>query len=386
MADIAFEKELAVTETGIEGLAVVDLAVHGDSRGWFKENWQRAKMTALGIPDLRVVQNNISYNEKRGVTRGIHAEPWNKFISVARGSVFGAWVDLREGSATYGKVYTTVLDPSKAIYVPRGVGNSFQALEDGTVYTYLVDAHWSLELKKTYTFVNLADPELAIEWPIPLSEAVISKADLGHPLLKDVIPMAPKRTLFIGGETELGCAFRSLVSCKMSVKEYDFIDSSVFDICDLKAYESIDGPLYGAIVACVPNDRIASATRIESKKKNWTADSMGPVLLARFCAEHGIDLVCVSSLPAFGIDENCFSSVSDYASLQFELVGMMGETAIQSCPSHYIVRKGCCAPYEADAQTTANVILDLLENKPPYGIYSVSDYLLSAKAKTAKRI
>lgn len=149
MADIAFEKDLSVAETGIEGLMVVDLAVHGDSRGWFKENWQRAKMTALGIPDLRVVQNNISYNDSRGVTRGIHAEPWDKFISVARGSVFGAWVDLREGSATYGKVFTCTLDPSKAIYVPRGVGNSFQALEDGTAYTYLVDAHWSLELKPT---------------------------------------------------------------------------------------------------------------------------------------------------------------------------------------------------------------------------------------------
>lgn len=59
MADIAFEKDLSVAETGIGGLKVVDLAVHGDSRGWFKENWQRAKMCALGIPDLRVVQNNV---------------------------------------------------------------------------------------------------------------------------------------------------------------------------------------------------------------------------------------------------------------------------------------------------------------------------------------
>ena len=67
MADIAFEKDLSVAETGIVGLKVVDLAVHGDSRGWFKENWQRAKMTALGIPDLRVVQNNISYNDSRAL-------------------------------------------------------------------------------------------------------------------------------------------------------------------------------------------------------------------------------------------------------------------------------------------------------------------------------
>ena len=103
MADIAFEKDLTVAETGIGGLKVVDLAVHGDSRGWFKENWQRAKMCALGIPDLRVVQNNISYNEKRGVTRGIHAEPWDKFISVARGSVFGAWVDLARAAPPTGR-------------------------------------------------------------------------------------------------------------------------------------------------------------------------------------------------------------------------------------------------------------------------------------------
>ena len=103
MADIAFEKDLSVAETGIGGLKVVDLAVHGDSRGWFKENWQRAKMCALGIPDLRVVQNNVSYNDSRGVTRGIHAEPWDKFISVARGSVFGAYTAVDRAETPEGR-------------------------------------------------------------------------------------------------------------------------------------------------------------------------------------------------------------------------------------------------------------------------------------------
>ena len=93
-----FEKELRVTETNIPGLLVFDLPVHGDNRGWFKENWQRAKMTALCLPDFGPVQNNISFNAKRGVTRGIHAEPWDKYISVATGEIFGAWVDLRPGS------------------------------------------------------------------------------------------------------------------------------------------------------------------------------------------------------------------------------------------------------------------------------------------------
>ena len=295
MADIAFEKDLSVTETGIGGLKVVDLAVHGDNRGWFKENWQRAKMTALGIPDFRIVQNNISYNDSRGVTRGIHAEPWDKFISVARGSVFGAWVDLREGSATYGKVFTCTLDPSRAIYVPRGVGNSFQALEDGTAYTYLVDAHWSLELKRTYTFVNLADPELAIEWPIPLDEATVSEADLNHPYLKDVVPMAPKRTLVTGCNGQLGHAVRALAEERGVAKDFDFCDIDTFDMSDPEAYSKYDWSLYGTVINCGAYTAVDRAETPEGRVIAWKANATGPALLARTCAGHGITLVHVSS-------------------------------------------------------------------------------------------
>ena len=378
MADIVFEKDLSVAETGIEGLKVVDLAVHGDSRGWFKENWQRAKMTELGIPDFRIVQNNISYNEKKGVTRGIHAEPWDKFISVARGSVFGAWVDLREGSETFGKVFTCTLDPSKAIYVPRGVGNSFQALEDGTAYTYLVDAHWSLELKKTYTFVNLADPELGIEWPIPLQDAVVSEADLNHPFLKDVIPMSPKRTLVIGGETEVGNAIKSIVGRQSSMSSYVFFDGATFDISDPKTYQSIDGSLYGAIINCSAGDGDGVMTSAEFESGNWTAEDMGSVLLARFCAEYGIDLVCISSLTTSRIDCECGSSVLDNGLLEFGLSEMMNEVAAQNCPNHYIVRKDCPLSSMTDNRSIAKTILDLLENKLPYGTYSMQGRLLGA--------
>ena len=148
-----------MTETGIPGLVVLDLPVHGDARGWFKENWQRAKMVAAGLPaEFRPVQNNVSFNAEKGVTRGIHAEPWNKFISVAAGSVFGVWVDLRPGTRSARSSPVSSIRPAR--FTCRAAwGNSFQALEDGTAYTYLVDAHWSAELKRTYTFVNLADPE-----------------------------------------------------------------------------------------------------------------------------------------------------------------------------------------------------------------------------------
>ena len=66
-----YAKPLSVTETSIPGLVVFDLPVHGDARGWFKENWQREKMTALGLPDFGPVQNNVSFNDAIGKGAGL---------------------------------------------------------------------------------------------------------------------------------------------------------------------------------------------------------------------------------------------------------------------------------------------------------------------------
>jgi dTDP-4-dehydrorhamnose 3,5-epimerase len=179
--------ELHVSKTDIPGLLVVALAVHGDSRGWFKESFQKAKMVEQGFPaDFNVIQNNISYNAQRGVTRGIHAEPWDKYISISVGSAFAAIVDLRKGD-TFGKVLTFELNPGIALYVPRGCGNSYQSLEDGTTYSYLVNEHWSPDAK--YTHVNLSDPDLKIQWPLPLEMAELSPKDKVNPMLKDIQPM-----------------------------------------------------------------------------------------------------------------------------------------------------------------------------------------------------
>ena len=87
MFDPTNYNELTVTESSIPGLFVIKLPVHGDNRGWFKENYQKEKMEILGLPSFDIVQNNISFNDKTGATRGLHAEPWNKFISTANGRV-----------------------------------------------------------------------------------------------------------------------------------------------------------------------------------------------------------------------------------------------------------------------------------------------------------
>ena len=189
MTENFFEKTLVAREIAeIRGMLEFDIPVHGDNRGWFKENFQKEKMLPLGFPNSFFsedkLQNNVSFSRKN-VLRGLHAEPWDKYISVAdNGRVLGAWVDLREGES-FGNVYQTEIDASKGVFVPRGVANGFQVLSDVVSYSYLVNDYWALELKPKYAFVNYADSTLGIKWE-DVANAEVSDADKNHPLLKDV--------------------------------------------------------------------------------------------------------------------------------------------------------------------------------------------------------
>lgn len=332
-----FEKELKVTKTNIPGLLVFDLPVHGDNRGWFKENWQRAKMTELGLPDFHPVQNNISFNASRGVTRGIHAEPWDKFISIGSGEIFGAWVDLRPGEG-FGQVFTTRLDPSKAIYVPRGVGNSFQALADNTVYTYLVNAHWSLEQKKTYTFVNLADPRLGIEWPIPLDQCELSEADKNHPMLAQAKPMVPRRTLVTGASGQLGQAIRQYVQDR-DLQGFEFTNIEDFDFADPEAYGRFDWSLYGTIINAGAYTAVDMAETDQGRQDAWKSNAVGPAMLAKVAEEHNMTLVHVSSDYVFDGHQKEHTESELFAPLGvYGQTKAAGDIAVSNIPRHYILR------------------------------------------------
>lgn len=175
-----------VSETVVPGLLHVQLEVHADERGWFKESFQQAKLEAAGLPHHEVVQHNVSYNAQAGVARGVHAEPWAKWVSPVHGRVFSAVVDLRDGPG-FGAVATFELGPDAALYVPRGCGNAFCSLEPHTVYDYLVDAHWSPT--ESYLAVDLFDPDLAIAWPFPREQLLISAKDAANPPLAAVRPV-----------------------------------------------------------------------------------------------------------------------------------------------------------------------------------------------------
>lgn len=284
-----YGKPLTVTATPIPGLVVCDLPVHGDARGWFKENWQREKMTGLGLPDFGPVQNNISFSDQVGTTRGIHAEPWDKWVSVATGRIFGAWVDLREGP-TFGGVYTTELDPSKAIFVPRGVGNSYQTLTPDTAYTYLVNDHWSPDA--AYSFLNLADETADIPWPIPLTDVEISAKDLTHPRLADVTPIPPRRILVIGANGQLGRALRAAYG---NAPHIEYTDRSTLDLTSPDLATARRWRDYGTIINAAAYTKVDTAETPDGRRDAWAANVTGVAALARIATGNGITLVHVSS-------------------------------------------------------------------------------------------
>jgi dTDP-4-dehydrorhamnose 3,5-epimerase len=282
---------LAVRRSAIPGLLFVDLPLHVDARGWFKENWQRAKMVALGLPDFAPVQNNISFNAEAGVTRGIHAEPWDKLISVAAGRVFGAWVDLRAPTHT---VVTAEIGPQTAVFVPSGVGNGFQTLEPGTSYSYLVNDHWSPAARDRYSYVNLADPSLAIEWPIPLAQAITSAADRNHPLLVDAIPPPSRPIRVLGSSGQLGRALSRVLPGAVGVGR------DVVDLADpgcgraLAAYLDAH-PKPTAIINAAAYTAVDEAETAEGRRRAWAVNAEGVARLVETCRDRRIRLVHISS-------------------------------------------------------------------------------------------
>ncbi len=389
-----FGKELRATATPIEGLVVYDLPVHGDNRGWFKENWQREKMLALGLPDFGPIQNNISFNDAVGTTRGIHAEPWDKWVSIATGRIFGAWVDLREGPG-FGTVFTTELDPSRAIFVPRGVGNSYQTLEPDTAYTYLVNDHWSPDA--SYSFLNLADETAAIDWPIPLAEVELSEKDRAHPRLADVSPIAAKKILVLGASGQLGRALRARLGDGSGIEYASRDDLDIEGGLD----EARTWRDYDVIVNAAAYTAVDAAETPEGRPEAWSANATSVAALARVCTQNRITLVHVSSDYVFdGSQSEPYREDAPFSPLGvYGQTKAAGDLAAATTPRHYIVRtswvigegknfvrtmasladRGIDPAVVSDqigrltfTSDIADGIVHLLDSKAPFGTYNLT--------------
>ena len=161
MGQIKVEKNVG----GIEGLCVIEPAVHGDARGYFMETYNEKDMKEAGI-DIHFVQDNQSMSTK-GVLRGLHFQkqyPQGKLVRVIKGSVYDVAVDLREGSPTYGQYYGVELteENKKQFYISEGFAHGFLVLSDVAEFCYKVTDFWHPGDESGLAW---NDPEINIQWP-----------------------------------------------------------------------------------------------------------------------------------------------------------------------------------------------------------------------------
>ncbi len=157
--------QIKVTPCPIEGLYIIEPAVHGDSRGYFMETYNLRDMQEAGL-DLSFVQDNQSMSTK-GVLRGLHFQkqyPQGKLVRVIRGSVFDVAVDLRPGSKTYGKWYGLELsaENKKQFYISEGFAHGFLVLSDTAEFCYKCTDFYHPGDEGGLAW---NDPAIGIQWP-----------------------------------------------------------------------------------------------------------------------------------------------------------------------------------------------------------------------------
>ena len=157
--------QIKVTKCPIEGLYIIEPAVHGDSRGYFMETYSLRDMQEAGL-DMTFVQDNQSMSVK-GVLRGLHFQkqyPQGKLVRVIKGSVFDVAVDLREGSATYGQWYGVELtaENKKQFYISEGFAHGFLVLSDTAEFCYKCTDFYHPGDEGGLAW---NDPAIGIRWP-----------------------------------------------------------------------------------------------------------------------------------------------------------------------------------------------------------------------------
>jgi dTDP-4-dehydrorhamnose 3,5-epimerase len=172
----------AFKQLDIPGLVLVEPRAFPDDRGYFLETYKRSEYRANGISE-DFVQDNHSCSAK-GVIRGIHLQraphAQGKLVRVAVGKVWDVAVDLREGSASFGKWVGVELSEEnhRMLWIPAGFGHGFVALSDIAHLMYKCTAEYD---KASEAGVRWDDPDLAIQWPLKAS--TVSEKDSGLPFL-----------------------------------------------------------------------------------------------------------------------------------------------------------------------------------------------------------
>lgn len=172
--------------TKIKDVVVFEPRIFTDDRGYFFETYNEKLFNDNGIT-AKFVQDNQS-KSSYGVIRGLHFQKGEhaqaKLVRVLQGSVLDVAVDLRAGSETYGKYVAVELSDvnNLQLFIPRGFAHGFSVLSRTAVFAYKCD---NLYCKESEGGIDCNDPDLGIDWQIPVEDRVLSEKDKLHPLFKD---------------------------------------------------------------------------------------------------------------------------------------------------------------------------------------------------------
>lgn len=176
-----------VIDTNLQDAKIIETDVFGDHRGFFTETYTKEKFEAVGI-DFDFTQDNQSLSVEPGVLRGLHYQraPYaqTKLLRAVTGVIYDVIVDIRKGSPTYGKWQGFILSEynHRQLLVPKGFAHGFVTLTPNVNVAYKVDGYYNPEADGGIAF---DDPDLGIDWPMPIEHLILSEKDKKHPRLKD---------------------------------------------------------------------------------------------------------------------------------------------------------------------------------------------------------
>jgi dTDP-4-dehydrorhamnose 3,5-epimerase len=177
---------MKITQTGFEGLVIIEPVVFSDARGYFMESYNSDSFKKAGISFIPV-QDNESRSAK-GVIRGLHYQlrPFDqaKLIRVIDGRILDVVLDIRKTSKTFGKWFGIELDSEnrKQLFIPSGFAHGFSVQSDFAVIQYKCDNHYKPAYERG---ISITDPSLGINWITDISKAIISEKDLNNPHFHD---------------------------------------------------------------------------------------------------------------------------------------------------------------------------------------------------------
>lgn len=401
-----------IIETALPGVMIIERPTFADDRGFFRETFRKKHLEEHLGRQLEFLQANHSRSSK-GTLRGIHIAPWDKLITVTGGEVQAVIVDTRPDSPTFGRSVSLHLTDKapRSLFVPAGCGNSFLVLSEQADYTYLTTEYWApgKEFNIAYN-----DPDLNIAWAN--SEPTLSEKDQTNPSLREVFPekfsgslaASASNILILGGKGNLGNQLAKLLPGALV---WDRDDLDVTDpiavttkFNDLGQAKKID-----TVINCTAFNDLDAAE--ENPGLAVTLNVTAPRMLAEAAKQHNLTFVHYSTGYVFsgedGVNEHPETAMPNPNSV-YAASKLAGEQAVQSVGGRYYILRtnvlfGPMGPGEAAKKSVVDVMynigkekkklrgiinefsnftytpdlaratVELLQAKPPYGLYHMTN-------------